>query len=311
MPGGRVRASGYDTTAHDLTTAWRTSGGFVAVDFGFSATRDAGTPALPMDMIKDDAWRFGITQRENFNWGTLDSRLYLHDIDHLMDNFTLRPAPAMRMEAPATSRDYGWRADVTLPREAYRLRAGIDLHHNEFDARQVAVSGPNAGQTRDTFQNNRRSRFGAYFELERQHAARWSSRAGIRGDVVLSDAGVVGNGILPPPGPMRDAILADQASFNSADRSFSDFLPALTAALRFEPDEQTGIELAVALKSRAPSLVERYLWTPLNASAGLADGRTYLGNPGLDPEISVPVALEISRQGDSWHASFTPFYQNV
>ena len=312
-PGGRVSASGYDTNSNDIRGAWRTAGGFIAIDAGFSATRDSGTPALPMDMIKDDAWRFGLSQEETFVWGTLENRLYVHDIDHLMDNFTLRPVTpgAMAMEAPAASCDYGWRADVTLPRDENTLRTGIDLHRNEFEAEQVAASGMMAGTRRDTFADNTRSRYGAYVDWDQKHSRAWSSRYGLRTDVVTSDAGAVKNAILPPPGPMRDAILADQARFNAADRSFTDTLPAATAALRFEPDAQTGIELAVALKSRAPSLVERYLWTPLNASAGLADGRTYLGNLDLDPETSLQLALAITREGESWNAGITPFYQSV
>lgn len=305
-PGGTVSASGYDSTSHDLTGAWRTAGGYLAVDAGFSATRDAGTPALPMDMIKDDAWRFGLTQQETCDWGTVENRLYVHDIDHLMDNFTMRPATGMKMESPSSSRDYGWRGDVTLPRGDHKLRAGIDLHRNEFDAEQVAVSGMFAGKTRDTFHDNRRSRLGAYVDWEQKHSDQWSSRIGVRGDVVMSDADQVSNAIMPGP-----AINQDLAAFNAADRSFTDVLPAATAALRFAPDEDTDIELAMALKSRAPSLVERYLWTPLNASAGLADGRTYLGNLGLDPETSFQVSLALTRKGEQWNAGITPFYQNV
>ena len=307
-PGGTVSASGYDTTSHDLTGAWRTASGFIAVDVGLSATRDSGTPALPMDMIKDDAWHLGLSHNETFGWGMLENRLYVHDIDHLMDNFTLRRVMpgAMAMESPAASRDYGWRGTVTLPMGENKLRAGIDLHRNEFEAEQVAVSGMMAGARRDTFHDNRRSRYGAYVEWEQKHSAAWSSRYGLRGDVVTSDAGEVSNQIMN-----MGAIKTDAENFNSSDRSFTDILPAATAALRFEPDAQTGIELAVALKSRAPSLVERYLWTPLNASAGLADGRTYLGNLGLDPETSLQVALAITREGESWHAGITPFYQSV
>lgn len=312
-PGGTVSASGFDTTSHDLTTAWRTPGGYLAVDAGFSATRDSGTPSLPMDMIRDDAWRFGITSRENLNWGTLENRFYVHDIDHLMDNYSLRPVMpgAMAMEAPSASRDFGWRGDLTVPLGENEFRAGIDLHRNEFSAGQVVASGMMAGARRDTFHDNRRSRYGAYAEWNRKHSSAWSSRLGVRGDVVTSDAAAVSNAILPPPGMMRNAILADQARFNAADRAFTDVLPAATAALRFEPDDKTAIELAAALKSRAPSLVERYLWTPLNASAGLADGRTYLGNLGLDPETSLQLALAATREGDSWHLGITPFYQNV
>jgi iron complex outermembrane receptor protein len=304
-PGGTVSASGYDTTSHDLTGSWRTTHGFIAVDVGFSSTRDAGTPSLPMDMVKDDAWRVGITQKETFSWGTLENRLYVHDIDHLMDNFSLRPVMpgGMAMESPATSRDYGWRGDIAWPMGEHTLRTGIDLHRNEFDAEQVAVA---TGMRRDTFEDNTRSRYGAYVEWDQKHSDQWSMRYGLRGDVVTSDAGAVSNAIMP--NPMIDV---DLNAFNASDRSFSDVLPAGAAALRFEPDDKTGIELAAALKSRAPSLVERYLWTPLNASAGLADGRTYLGNLGLDPETSMQISLAATRKGDSWHAGITPFYQNV
>lgn len=302
-PGGTVSASGYDSTNHDVTAAWHTSRGYIAIDTGFSSTRDAGTPALPMDMVKDDAWRFGFTQNENYAWGIIENRLYVHDIDHLMDNFTLRPVSGMAMESPAASRDYGWRSDVMLPRGDHKLRAGIDVHRNEFEAMQIAKT---SGLQRDTFNDNRRSRTGVYADWEQKHSSAWSSRIGVRGDMVISEAGAVSNAIMPGL-----VINQDRDAFNSADRSFTDVLPAATAALRFSPDENTGIELAMALKSRAPSLVERYLWTPLNASAGLADGRTYLGNLDLNPETSFQLALAVSRTGKNWNAEITPFYQSI
>lgn len=309
--GGTVADSGYETTHHEITGAWRTEGGYISLDAGFSATRDAGTPALPMDMIKDDAWNFGLTQKETFDWGTWENRLYVHDIDHLMDNYSLRPAPippaGMAMEAPSSSRDYGWRSDVLLPRGESKLRAGIDLHGNEFDAEQVAIA---TGMKRDTFNDNTRSRLGTYVDWDYDLTEKWTTRIGLRGDVVSSDADSVSNQILPPP-PAQAMILADQAAFNSADRSFTDVLPGAAAAVSFAPDETTTVELALALNSRAPSLVERYLWTPLNASAGLADGRTYLGNLDLDPETSFKAGIGFEKRGKCWNAELTPFYQSV
>ena len=306
FPGGTVADSGYETTRHEIIGAWRTAGGYLAVDAGFSATRDAGTPALPMDMIEDDAWKFGLTQKEKFDWGTLENRLYVHDIDHLMDNFSQRPAPVppagMAMEAPSSSRDYGWTGGVLLPRGDAKLRTGIDLHRNEFDAEQVTATG----MRRDTFNDNVRSRTGAYVDWENDWSEKWTTRIGLRGDVVTSDADAVSNAIMP-----IGMILADQTAFNSADRSFTDVLPGAAAAVSFEPDDTTTIELALALNSRAPSLVERYLWTPLNASAGLADGRTYLGNLDLDPETSFQVGLGLEKHGKAWNVELTPFYQSV
>jgi iron complex outermembrane receptor protein len=67
----------------------------------------------------------------------------------------------------------------------------------------------------------------------------------------------------------------------------------------------------VALTSRAPSLVERYLWTPSNASAGLADGRTYMGSLGLNPETAVETSITARHETDTWYASAAPFYRVV
>lgn len=306
-PGGTVRDSGYEVTRQEIIAAWRTAGGFISVDGGYSGTRDAGTPALPMDMIKDDAWNIGLAQREKFKWGTLESRFYVHDIDHLMDNYSLRPA-AMEMKAPSSSRDYGLKSEVLLPRGDADIRSGIDLHRNEFGAGQEAVA---TGMIRQTFNENVRSRAGAFVDWEHEWSEPWTTRIGLRGDVVSTDADAVSNAILPPPGPMRDMILSDQAAFNSADRSFTDVMVDAVAALRFTPDESTAFDLAFAIKNRAPSLVERYLWTPLNASAGLADGRTYTGNLDLDPETAFVVALGMEKTGERWNAKLTPFYQTV
>jgi iron complex outermembrane receptor protein len=310
FPGGTIRATGFDTTSHNLTGSWRTTGGYLSLDAGLGFTRDSGTPALPMDMIEDDSWHVGLTQQETMDWGRVESRLYVHDIDHLMDNHSLRPvlpgSPAM--DSPATSRDYGWRSDLTLPRGGDTIRLGLDLHRAELDAQQLAVA---TAMRRDTFENSRRSRMGVYADWEHEFSREWSSRAGLRTDWVASDTGAVSNAILPPPGPQRNAILADQNRFNQADRSFTDGMVDATVAVRFKPAESTAFELAAAVKNRAPSLVERYLWTPLNASAGLADGRTYLGNLDLDPETALEVALGLTHKGTNWNLGWTPFYQHV
>lgn len=301
FPGGRVRASGFETQRHEWIGSVRTPGGYVSFDAGMSRTRDAGTPALGMDMVRDDSWHFGIQQREDLGWATVETRVYVHDIDHLMDNFTMRPAPMMRMQAPATSRDYGLRSALEIPRGDGQVVVGLDLHRAEFNAQQINPMG----FVRDTFNDNSRVRSGAFVDWETPIAEGWTARTGIRTDVVQTRAGAVRSGF---GNAMVDA---DLAAFNAGKRRHSDALVDATAALRFEPDESTTLELAVGLKNRAPSLVERYLWTPANASAGLADGRTYLGNPGLDSEQSIQIGLGATRRGDSWSATLTPFYQSV
>jgi iron complex outermembrane receptor protein len=205
------------------------------------------------------------------------------------------------MEAPATSRDFGLRSALEIPRGDDRVRVGIDLHRAEFEAQQVNAMG----MVRDTFHDNVRSRGGAFVDYESPFAEGWTARGGIRADVVETRAGRVTSGFGDP------MVNADLAAFNAGPRKHRDTLVDLAAALRYEPNEATTLELAVGLKNRAPSLVERYLWTPANASAGLADGRTYLGNPGLDPEQSFQIGLGATQRGESWSVTLTPFYQSV
>lgn len=300
IPGGTVRASGFETQRHAVIGSLRTGGGFVAVDAGLSRTRDAGTPALPMDMVRDDSWHFGLHQKEDLGWGVLESRLYVHDVDHLMDNHSLRPA-AMRMQAPAASRDYGVSSSIVTGAGDGLLRVGIDLHRAEFEAEQVNAMG----LRRDTFRDNRRERYGLFAEWEREWSGRWTGLFGLRGDYVETRAGAVRSGF---GGPL---VAADQAAFNAGKRRHSDLLVDAMAALRWEPRDDTRLELAVGVKNRAPSLVERYLWTPANASAGLADGRTYLGDPALDPESAFHISLGAHHRRECWGVSVTPFYQSI
>ncbi len=303
FPGGLVSASGFETQRHDMITTFRTGNGFISFDAGASRTRDAGTPALPMDMVRDDSWHFGIHHRDDIGGSGMiwETRAYIHDVDHLMDNFSLRPEPAMRMQAPATSRDYGLQTGIETPAGKHRLLVGFDTHHAEFDAGQINPMG----LSRDTFNGNTRTRLGGYMDVESPLADRWTLRAGLRPETVETRAGTVNSAF---GGPM---VNADRDAFNSGRRSHRDTWLDAATALRFEPDDATTLELGLALKNRAPSLVERYLWTPANASAGLADGRTYLGNPNLAPEESVQIALGATRRGDTWSATLTPFYQTI
>ncbi len=300
FPGGTVRASGYRSQRHTWIGSWRTGGGFIEIDAGVSSTRDAGTPVLPMDMVRDDSRHFGLRQKEAFAWGTLESRFYFHEIEHLMDNFSLRPA-TMRMEAPAESRDYGFSSSAAIDLPDGILRTGIDFHWSELEARQVNA----AGLFRDTFRDSHRTRTGLFAEWEKPWSERWETLLGLRADIVEADAGRVRSQF---GGPI---VAADAAAFNAGRRDHSDLLTDGTAALRWHATETTRLELALGLKNRAPSLVERYLYTPSNASAGLADGRTYLGNPDLDPESAFILSLGLHHEEEIWEASFTPFYQSI
>ena len=302
FPGGRVRDTGFETQQHDWLSAARVGQGVLSVAGGLTRTHDAGTPALPMDMIRDNAWHVGTDYDGTFDWGTVESGLYYHTIDHLMDNYSLRPlaAGAVRMQSPATSDDWGWLGGVTLPRGQNTFRVGTGFHRNDFAAWQQNVT---TGKAQTTLTQATRNRIGTYAEWQSDWSSAWSTLLGVRNDTVLSDAGDVTQWFAPNA--------AEARAFNAQSHQQTDPDFDLVGTVQFAPARWSTFELALARKQRAPSLIERYLWTPLSASAGQADGRTYLGNLGLVPETSYQVAGTADFHGDQWQMKVTPFYNSV
>ena len=303
FPGGRARDTGFDEFLdQEGRIAGKMLGGFLEAFGGISRTRNAGTPAVPMDMIKDDSWRVGLRQTGEYEFGELDSRIAFHSIDHLMNNYALRPlAPgASRLFSTATSDDLSGRVAATLPRDKNTFRAGLDFHWNAFD---TLVQNADNGRQQNTLNDADRSRIGSYLEWQKNWSDQWTSLVGVRNDTVWSDTDNIET-FFPPAA-------ADAAAFNAQShyRVFPDFDGMIS--VRYKPGEHSSYELAFARKTRAPSLLELYLYTPFAASAGASDGRTYLGNLDLDPEVSHQVALTGDWHGDGWGVKVTPFYNFV
>jgi iron complex outermembrane receptor protein len=300
FPGGEVADTGYTLNNQDLTLATKTGAGVWRLDAGKHKTADAGTPALPMDMIRDDADTFALGYQGDAGFGVLEAKIYRHRIEHLMDNYSLRPAGMSRMFAPATSDDSGASLATSIARGDSVLRFGAELLRNAFDSySQNAVSG----LRQDIIRDASRDRLGVYGEWQASLGQSWQTLAGLRQDTVRSDAAdIVNRGMAP---------LSDQTSFNSRDHDFTDHNRDATLLARYRASPRADYEIGLARKTRSPNLVERYLWTPANASAGQADGRTYLGNLDLKPEVSHQLSLGAVWHGAAWRIAPSLFYNRV
>lgn len=303
IPGGRVKDSGFDEfQEHEGRIAGQLLNGVFEASGGISRTRNAGTPALPMDMLADDSWHIGLRQTSDFAFGELEARIAFHSIDHLMNNFSLRPLMpgAAPLIAPTHSDDWSGKVGVTIPRDGDVFRAGLDFHWNRFDA---LLKNAANGAEQNNINNATRSRIGPYLEWQKEWSEQWTTLAGVRNDTVWSDTDNIEK-FFPPA-------TADAAAFNAKSHDFTDVNFDAMVSVRYKLGEHSAYELAFARKSRSPSILERYIYTPLAASSGASDGRTYLGNLGLDPEVSHQVALTGDWHGEGWHLRVSPFYNFV
>jgi hypothetical protein len=106
---GEVATTGYTNRRNTLGAAYKHGSGVWELEAGTHRADDVGTPTLPMDMVRDDADRARLGFRGDTPLGALEAQVYRHEIDHLMDNYSLRPLMMgrPRMEAPSTSDDTG------------------------------------------------------------------------------------------------------------------------------------------------------------------------------------------------------------
>lgn len=305
FPGGRVKDSGYELVRHDLTLAEKTGEGMLRLDLGRHESRNAGTPALPMDMIKDDANKAALSYNGQYSFGDVEAKIYRHEITHLMDNYSLRGLPS-GMLAPATSNDTGYQISTTLPRGSNSYRVGMEYLNNDFDSYSQS-STLAAASLKDIIRNGKRSRLGVFGEWQASVSEQWQTLLGLRSDTVNSNAAAIANLGMAPSLPVQQ----DAASFNASDRDLTDHDYDVVAQARYRASDSSNYEIAVARKTRSPNLVERYIWSPTNASAGMADNRTYMGNLDLKPEVSSQISVGADWHGTGWQIKPGLFYNRV
>jgi iron complex outermembrane receptor protein len=109
---------------------------------------------------------------------------------------------------------------------------------------------------------------------------------------------------MPPTHGLRDA-------FNNADREQRDHNIDLAARAWYSASDNTSWYAGIAQKHRSPSYQERYLWLPLEATAGLADGQLYIGDINLDEEVSRIIEFGLDYSDSRLTLSPRLYYNNV
>lgn len=309
FPGGRITPTEYDREHYDLGYGWRGGNHTIQVDYGRLATGASGTPALPMDIQTIDGDLLNLSYDFDNNAGLqIALSLYGSDLEHGMTNFHLRQAPpaAMWRRNDVSSENLGFKLKTTMGDE--NDNAWIFGWDGFSEAHDSRISNPNDAAFFVTgFKNARRDILGAFIERQQTFNEHLRAEFGVRYNRVEMDAGIV-NGtpamMMPPAQALRDA-------FNSAGRSRTDNNLDLVARAWFTVNSTTSWYLGAAQKNRSPGYVERYLWLPLEATGGLADGLTYTGNIDLDPETAREIELGLDFSNSRLTLSPRVYYRAV
>jgi len=316
--GGTVAASEYDRKQYRFGYGHRFDRADVSMGAVINRTGESGTPALPMDIIYIDSEQYSLGVETRGAKGDLSFKINTLSVEHVMNNFTLRPPPTamngmktMRSTlAVGDSGDYKLTYDRRIGNSDFLF--GMDGKTEDHDA---DLSNPANQMFYITMFNEvERDRYGVFAQATRA-VGDWGIEVGLRYNKVSMDAGEVGgdlammsNNMMPMS--QQDRLDALAKAFNDSDRNKKDKqLSALLQASRQMGNAR--LNLGVGRKVRSPSYQERYLWLPLEATSGLADGHTYIGDIDLKPETSTELTAGVDFSIGGFKLTPEAYYRDV
>ena len=302
---GVIGGSSFKRAVYGASAGVRVFGGELSFDLRRHDTGPSGNPPFPMDIRFFNSDFARLSYEGPVGAAILRLALDYIDVEHAMNNFDLRPAPAPMMLREALADASTRRAEGSLEFDAFggKLKLGGDLEEVRHDMK--IVNPANAGFFVKAYPDIEQQRFGGFAEW-RGGAGPVESEIGVRIDRHEYEAGVTRFGSALPMGP---AMLAN--AFNNSDRSASD--TTVDAVLRVWTQPAGGFiwRATLARKTQLPGYIQRFGWLPLNASGGLADGNIYVGDFNLQPEKALIAEIGFDYASDVFYARPTIYLRRI
>jgi len=296
---GKIRPSGYDRERIDLGYGFRRGDHELYVHVSRNETGNAGTAALPMDIESFDTNLLNAEYTWHGQSRSIHAELYASEVDHWMSNHHMRRPPLDAAGNPnlaqfrrtfTTSESIGFKLKVEQTALNGLWRLGTDTHIASHDA---LIGNPNAPAFFvDNFRDVERDVFGVFVERELQLTDDSGMDFGIRVNHVRMNTGEVASNLNPmnlsSGGPFMMNNLSQQLAgqFNAQQQKQNDTNLDWFARYNLRSTRELTWYAGAARKTRSPSYQERYLWSPMESTGGLADGKTYIGQVDLKPEVS-------------------------
>ena len=318
-----IAATEHEREFFGVGAGFRHKSGEWMLDYARNNTGYSGTPVLPMDIVFYHSDLFNLRhQGQVLGWRS-ELQLHYQNTDHRMNNYRLRPAPDFsqaglppfqgsdRRMAVVDADSIGLRAQFSTAGLAGSLLFGFDIRHSENNA---TINDPDVPAFFvQNFNQATVEEYGVFSEWTGDLGPHWQGEFGLRLQRTRTDADAVnhfrpgactdGDNTTVCPAPAQSVATLSRR-FNEQDRSQNDTGVDAVAVFRHDLSPSAALEFGVAHKTRAPSYIERYLWVPLEANAGVGDGNNYIGDVNLDMEKSWQLEL-----GYRWHdagAEFSP-----
>ncbi|MFX0546038.1 TonB-dependent receptor domain-containing protein [Roseovarius sp. S1116L3] len=296
---GREVRSAYDQRSAGVTLGYVGTGIDLAFDLEYDLAEDILFPGAGMDSPFDETYTYRLRGGVDVAMGALhriEGTLYYSTVDHVMDNYSLRPVGAMAMRVPATSDTGGGKLEGHFTFGATEAKIGVDYQSNNRNA--TAFMGMPGMIPLLEAENPARAAFlmwpdvtiaqtGIYAETETALSTATSLIAGLRYDYVHAKAGKAA--VTPALGAAPNTYYTAQygTDFNASRDEHN-----VGGLLRLEHDlnDDTMIFAALSRSVRTADATERAMARP-----------NWVGNPDIDPEKHHQLDLGVQIDKGSWY----------
>ena len=282
----------------------------IGLSYHYTDTNDSGTPALPMDIEYIESHRLTLDGAFAVSDWQGEWQLGYIDADHGMTNFLMRENTDLtayrRNNATAETSDF--KIKLSKAFGFGELAFGIDGYFASHDS---VITNPNDMMFEVVnFNDVEDNRYGIFTQWQNQFA-QTNVQLGVRLKRAESNASEVSTSMAMMANMMGTLAGGLQDDFNNANRKIADNNVDIALNTQTKLSSNLSFSAGIGLKNRAPSYQERYLWTPMEATGGLADGHTYIGDINLKSETAYQVDLGLNYQSDKFMLAPHVFYQSI
>ncbi|MFN3280070.1 MAG: TonB-dependent receptor domain-containing protein [Tabrizicola sp.] len=309
---GRTERSAYDQSAQGLTFGYRNGTTELAFDIEHDLAEDVLFAGAGMDSPSSENWIYRLRGGMDLDAGALkriEGNLYFSGVEHVMDNYSLRPNMGMLARVPTTSDTRGGKIEGTFQLGSTVARVGID--HQSNDRLAILYSGMAMQRPLIDAADPSTARFlmwpdvgiaqtGLYLETETPLSAKTKLKGGLRYDHVRATAGAA-NGLAGFPALMATPNMLYTAYYGTTfDTARTE--DNIGGLLRLEHEVAPGTTVFAGLSRsvRTADANER------------AMARTnWVGNPDIAPEKHHQFDLGVEMAQADWDLAATAYVDQV
>lgn len=307
---GNTIRSAFDQHSTGLTLGYAGKG----LDLAFDVERDLAEDVLyagaGMDSPLSETMVYRFRGGVDLDMGVLrriEGNLYRTEVDHVMDNYSLRPVGAMAMRTPTTSDTTGGKVEAQLDFGTTTARIGVDYQSNTRNA--TAYGGMPAMIPMINASNPATARFnmwpdvtiaqtGLFAETETELTPKLTLQLGLRYDYVKATSGtaaVVPGGSLMAPNAYYTAQYG--TTFNAPRKEHN--IGGL-ARLEYSLDSETKLFAGLSRSVRTADATERAMARS-----------TWVGNPDIAPEKHYQFDFGVETRRDNWSLNASVYADRV